>query len=311
MMITVKKVSECSFAESVQFWNEGFAGYYVDLTMTLSQFLNKLQTEGLSPEQSFVAYIDGEPAGFLLNGLRIIDGKKVAWNGGTGVAERFRGQGVGKVLMQHALELYREEQVDIATLEAFVQNERAIGLYKKMGYEIVDTLELYGHEGECEVDPFRWQVKGEYSVERSVPQAVKTLPFYQSMSPWQTQADSLRGGESLIVYNEEGDAIGYALYTRVLNEAGVPARIVLMQLGWDPLYDDVKDLTRFLLAEVFQFELPLQRATHLLPETYQKVISMLEGAGFQMKSQLVHMMKVIREEGTREELLDAESIRGL
>jgi ribosomal protein S18 acetylase RimI-like enzyme len=309
-MITFKKVSECTFAETVQIWNEGFAGYYVNLTMNTSSFLNKLSVEGLSPELSFVAYIDGEPAGFLLNGVRMIDGKKVAWNGGTGVAERFRGQGVGKALMEHALEIYRQEQVEIATLEAFVQNDRAIGLYKKVGYEIVDILAVYAHEGQCEVDPFRWLVKGEYLSERSQPQAVKSLPFYQSMGPWQTTADTARG-ESLIVYSPEGDAVGYALYHRILDETGTPVRVTLQQLGWDPFYTNVSDLIRFILAEVFHFELPIQRGTHVFPRTYQKVLRMLEGAGFACKSELVQMMKVMNSEGIGEEMVDAESISGI
>ncbi len=50
--------------------------------------------EGLSAELSIIAFQDEQPVGIALSGLRTIDGKKVAWNGGTGVAVPLRSQGV-------------------------------------------------------------------------------------------------------------------------------------------------------------------------------------------------------------------------
>ena len=43
-----------------------------------------LSWEGLSPRLSVVAFKNNEPVGIVKNGIREIDGKKVAWNCGTG-----------------------------------------------------------------------------------------------------------------------------------------------------------------------------------------------------------------------------------
>ncbi|MFC9707709.1 GNAT family N-acetyltransferase [Paenibacillus sp. NPDC056933] len=67
----------------------------------------------------------------------------MAWNGGTGIAPAFRGQGIGRVLMLRSLELCREHGVEIAILEALAQNENAIKLYQYVGYEITDRLMFY------------------------------------------------------------------------------------------------------------------------------------------------------------------------
>ncbi|MCK9910183.1 GNAT family N-acetyltransferase, partial [Microbacteriaceae bacterium K1510] len=118
-LITIKRLSECTFEEGTKAWNRGFEGYYFDATSTVDRFTARLGMEGLSPALSVVGFVDGEPVGLVLTGVRTIDGKKVAWNGGTGVATEFRHQGVGRELMAALLEIYRQEGIHMAILEAF------------------------------------------------------------------------------------------------------------------------------------------------------------------------------------------------
>jgi len=40
--------------------------------------------------------------------------------------------------MDEALQFYKEQEIDIAFLEAFSENERAIQLYKKTRYQVTD-----------------------------------------------------------------------------------------------------------------------------------------------------------------------------
>lgn len=49
--------------------------------------------------------------------------------------------------MTRNLQLYQEQDVDIALLEALVQNEAAIKLYQKVGYEITEQLVCLQHTG--------------------------------------------------------------------------------------------------------------------------------------------------------------------
>src|SRR4026207_1760851 len=109
----IRRLSTSSFEQAVQIWNEGFQGYFVDLTFSLDVYLTRLRQESLSPEHSLIAFRSGEPAGFLLNGMRNYAGRKVAWNGGTGVSPKFRGQGIGRLLVGAALELYAVEGVTL------------------------------------------------------------------------------------------------------------------------------------------------------------------------------------------------------
>ncbi|MGH9881544.1 MAG: GNAT family N-acetyltransferase, partial [Pyrinomonadaceae bacterium] len=54
---------------------------------------------------SFIAFVEGKPVGFLLNGIRNNSGGKFAWNGGTAVVPAFRGKGVGRSFKFRGLSL--------------------------------------------------------------------------------------------------------------------------------------------------------------------------------------------------------------
>src|SRR6476469_5742177 len=143
----IRRLNTCTFDQALQIWNEGFQGYFVNLNLSLDGYIARFNNDGLSAKDSLVAFSDGKPAGFLLSGIRTNNSKRVAWNGGTGVSPKFRGQGVGKGLVEAALKLYAEEAVDLATLEALSTNDAAIALYQKCGYETIDRLVFLEHQG--------------------------------------------------------------------------------------------------------------------------------------------------------------------
>ena len=53
------------------------------------------------------------------------------------VAERFRGQGIGRRLMDYALQWAIDQGADEIELDVWEKNEGAIALYEKLGYEVV------------------------------------------------------------------------------------------------------------------------------------------------------------------------------
>src|SRR6185312_12789886 len=145
--LEIRRLNTCTFDEALQIWNGGFEGYFVNMTLSLDAYIARFQNDNLSAKHSLVVFSEGKPAGFLLNGIRANEGRRVAWNGGTGVSREFRGQGLGKVLVKAALNLYAEEGVEVATLEALSTNDTAIALYEKCGYQIVDRLVFLERQG--------------------------------------------------------------------------------------------------------------------------------------------------------------------
>jgi hypothetical protein len=57
-------------------------------------------------------------------------------NVGIAIIKPYRGIGIGRALMERALAWMIERGVEKATLEVFSTNERAIGLYRQLGFEV-------------------------------------------------------------------------------------------------------------------------------------------------------------------------------
>nr|WP_309100115.1 hypothetical protein [Fredinandcohnia onubensis] len=63
IMITIKRLSQCTLEDAVVAWNKGFEGYYFDMTTTVDFFTRRLILEGLSPTLSVIAYDEERPVG--------------------------------------------------------------------------------------------------------------------------------------------------------------------------------------------------------------------------------------------------------
>lgn len=117
-MLVFKAMEQCSVAEAVLVYNRGFSGYFFDQSKTPDTLIWKMGKEELSPAHSLVAFVNGEPAGIVLNGIWNRGGRKIGWNGGTGVAPKHRRSGVGQALIEATLQIYREQGVELAALVA-------------------------------------------------------------------------------------------------------------------------------------------------------------------------------------------------
>lgn len=221
----VKTVEQCTLEEVLKAWNKGFEGYFVDIHMTAEMFLHRLAGEGVSPKHSIVIFDQDEPIAVVMNGFRIINGKKTAWNGGTGISPAYRGKGVSRLLMEETLAIYKREHVEIATLEAIKENQVAIALYEKYGYEVASSLLFLSGEYGANVEP-----TAAIHVATIRPEQLAYLSFYQEDVPWQCGWQSVKQGEAKVFYNDNNEALGYMLYKTVWNDSGEMERILLYQL---------------------------------------------------------------------------------
>lgn len=73
------------------------------------------------------------------------------------IAEPLRRRGLGTILMKEALKIIQKEGVEQVNLEVRVDNEAAIRLYKKFGFEIVYVKKGYYEDG---VDAYQMMKKG-------------------------------------------------------------------------------------------------------------------------------------------------------
>lgn len=284
MPLELRRLNTCTFDQALGIWNEGFSDYAPDVTLSLDGFLARLSDVAISPEYSFVAFQDGRPVGFLLNAIGFIGGRKVAWNGGTAVIPEFRSRGIAAALMAATIDLYGELGVETATLEAISGNDKAIALYGRFGYEVIDELMLLRHD--TTLDPAILQVGGggEYSVREVPPQAVSQLRFYRQTAAWQTQSivTSRKSGKGLIVLDREGAEVGYALYQRTFDDEGMLVRIVLYQCEVNSHHSDHRAIVATALQHVYApLALQCTRTTNNLSASNEELIELLLGLAFE------------------------------
>ena len=137
--IALEPAARRSHAELAEILTAGYEGYYTPFAVDEAAFRFMATVWDDDLEASRVAVVGGEPAGIAKLAIRGDRG----WIAGIGVAVPWRGQGVGEALMRGVLDEARARGLREVWLEVLVQNEPAIRLYEKLGFEHERELEVW------------------------------------------------------------------------------------------------------------------------------------------------------------------------
>jgi len=99
--------------------------------------------ERLNSEENnyFVAELNGYSVGFIDTEVKEGKGRIL----GFAVLDEFQGRGIGKKLLERALKHLKEKGVSEISLMVFEDNEKAIGLYEKYGFQNAGRIrEIWG-----------------------------------------------------------------------------------------------------------------------------------------------------------------------
>ncbi|MGV2941643.1 GNAT family N-acetyltransferase [Mesobacillus sp. LC4] len=289
MKVEIKRLSDCPLKDGVEAYNRGFEGYFYDQVKTIETFASRFGLEGISPEHSVVAYYEGKPAGIVLSGIKRINGEVIAWNGGTGVAKELRGKGIGKQLMNTALDIYRENQVRYATLEAISRNEGAIQLYQSLGFKLVKKMMFLQYNEQFPKGIFN--NISTYHAELVAPIELNKVDFYRHETSWQNHKDNVHGGNAVILWDEQNEIAGYSLFKKFYKEGAVSS-IGLLQLEVAKGRDDRQDIMKGLLKYSFSpLDRAFQRTTVNTPEENTELLELLAECGFKQWEEQVWMVK--------------------
>ena len=141
--LALEPASDFSPAELAGIFTAGYEGYYVPLSVDEAAFRFMAEVSDLDLGRSRVAVGEDGPVGICVLGVRGDEG----WIGGLGVARSARRSGIGELLMRDVLDEARAAGLARVTLEVLVQNEPAIRLYEKLGFEHGRELEVWSLVG--------------------------------------------------------------------------------------------------------------------------------------------------------------------
>jgi len=289
-MISFKTIEHLTFKEAHKLFTRGFEGYFVPMQMSLDAFVARLGNEGLSTELSVVMFDEDIPIGIVLQGIREVDGQKIAWNGGTGIIPEYRGKKLGTILMEKALELLKQQSVSVATLEALTVNHPAIKLYEKIGYEVIDTLHFWEADG---VLPFDEDVASEFSLKRIPALQAANAGIFPTLVPWQVDPSVIPkvGGEAVIAMKNEEVLAACLVKTKQQYGSEVEG-VTLFQAVLNKEDEEGERALHAVLQEGLYFQHSLKRTTYNLVDYKQKTLSFLQNQGFKkMELSQVFMVK--------------------
>ena len=137
--IEVASASDYSLDALTSAFNHAFTGYYLPMTQTPASLAEMMHENEVRVDASRVLLLDGAVEGVGLVGMR--DDR--AWVGGMGIGPRWRGQGYGRLLLDHLLDAMHGARVRLAQLEVLTINTPALALYERAGFRDVRELRVY------------------------------------------------------------------------------------------------------------------------------------------------------------------------
>lgn len=187
-------------------YNRGFEDVPAELSMTTQERRAANKRDSIELSASWVTFLDNEPAGVVLMGIR----GQYGWLGALSLSPELRVYGVGEQLMLAFIESGREHQLDQLALEVVGENHAAIGLYETLGFRRLRVLNGWS----CD-PPLRQD--GWISLRRTVISEVieYMADFHDDPLPWQFSAETLRQDPQdyeALVYQENSETLGYIIY---------------------------------------------------------------------------------------------------
>ena len=138
MKLDTKPASDYPTPDLVQLLNLSFEDYLVPVRFEPSQFLTMLRKDNIDLDASRVLLADGEPSGTALIARRgTLRASRLA---AMGVIKEMRGKSAGSWLMEGLIREARARGDREMVLEVIEQNEPAVRLYKKQGFQTVRRL---------------------------------------------------------------------------------------------------------------------------------------------------------------------------
>ena len=144
MHFATKPASNYPVSDLVTILNQGFEDYFTSIQFTNAMFLNMLHKDGIDLSASRVLLAEDRPRGIALIAPR--GARRTSRLAAMGIAKETRGKQAGSWFMKELIDEACERGDREMVLEVIEQNEPAVKLYRKYGFESVRRLVGYARK---------------------------------------------------------------------------------------------------------------------------------------------------------------------
>lgn len=227
-MVSYRLLTAADFSSLYKCFLEAFSDYQVNMQMSEQEFAQRLNRDGVQLEISAGAFDDDRIIGFYMNALGDWHGKLTAYDAGTGMVPDYRGRSIGKDLFAFVVSRLKERAVSQYLLEVLTSNERAVTLYRKLGF--VEVRRFAVLRSQQELEP-REDLPNIEMRRMEEPDWKLFQSFWDGYPSWQNSiaaVERVPNDRLIIGAHVDGNCVGYGIvFTPAAN---------LMQLAVAPAY---------------------------------------------------------------------------
>ena len=139
----IKSLENIELARIVECFNLAFADYFVPMPTEIEFWSRVWKATGVNYNLSFGIFDKNKLVGFIIHGVGSIEDKMVAFNSGTGVLPDYRGRHFTYQLYKHAIPVLKDHGITHCRLEVIRENERAIRVYEKIGFKVIQNYKCF------------------------------------------------------------------------------------------------------------------------------------------------------------------------
>lgn len=188
-MYKIDSLKNRSFDLLFESFEDAFADY--EMQLVKEELERMLIRRGFVHELSFGAFDGDKLVAFTFNGIGEFNGVKTAYDTGTGTMKDYREKGLAKQIFEYSIPFLKEAGIEQYLLEVLQHNDKAVPLYKKLGFEVTREFNYFSEENEKVKLPKK-DLDSDYSVKLIDIEQIKTFESFFDFKPaWQNSFESI------------------------------------------------------------------------------------------------------------------------
>lgn len=151
----VKHLGHADFNTIMASFLSAFENYFVKMPTDYNFYKQRWKAAKVDFNLSYGMFDGDELVGFIIHAIDDRHGERIAFNTGTGVIPKYRGQKIVKSIYDYAISDLKRNGITKSVLEVIIENEKAIKAYEGVGFKICKTFSCFGGEltaGESQVE---------------------------------------------------------------------------------------------------------------------------------------------------------------
>lgn len=213
-LVVCRYLDENDFSSVHQTFFEAFSDYLITFQLTPRQLERHIILNAVDLNRSVGCFHGEKMVAFTMNGFGMWNGKPTIYDAGTGVVPAFRRQGLSRKMFELMFPMCEELGIEQCLLEVITENEKAVKLYKNLGFHPARTLLLL--ETKNLIKTAEGVAGGLEVREIGSPDWNLLLTFWDGNTSWQNSVDAIERSmdmKKILGAFIAGECVGYIAFS--------------------------------------------------------------------------------------------------